>query len=88
MIIQNEHLLLTYILNFYWEKANGTVTIDIFSELGYCKNVILILIANDKECLFTLVSSEWELVKAHDNEVIIDAFEAGQLAPSVFRRYQ
>ena len=32
--------------------------------------------------------SEWELVKAHDNEVIIDAFEAGQLSPSVFRRYQ
>lgn len=79
---------MAYILNFCQEKANETVTIDIFSELGYCKNVILILIANDKECLFTLVSSEWEVVEAHDNEVIIDAFEAGQLAPSVFRRYQ
>ena len=88
MIVQNRHPLLAYILNFCREKANETVAIDFFAELGYCNNVILILIANDKECLFALVDSEWELVKAHDNEVIIDAFEAGQLSPSVFRRYQ
>jgi hypothetical protein len=31
-----------------------------------------------KECLFTLVNSEWELVEAHDSEVIIDTFEAGR----------
>ena len=55
MIVQNRHPLLAYILNFGREKANESVAIDFFAELGYCKNVILILIANEKECLFTLV---------------------------------